>query len=72
MQSHNTSHKFWDQSPLPLLSMLSASVWDIFLAQASVLLLCQYTATLSRGEGPDLFLQSGPVQNSQKFFQEFS
>ena len=50
--------------------MLFASIWDSFLAQASVLLLCHYTVTLSRGEGPDLFLQSGPFQNFQKFFQE--
>ena len=42
----NSSHKFWDQSPLPPLSMLFASTWDSFLGQALVLLLCQYTATL--------------------------
>ena len=52
--------------------MLFASIWDSFLAQASVLLLCHYTVTLSRGEGPDLFLQSGPFQNFQKFFQELT
>ena len=33
-------------SPLP---MLFASIWNSFLEQTSVLLLCQYTATLSRG-----------------------
>ena len=42
------------------------------LAQASVLLLCQYAAILSRGKGPDSFLQSGPFQNSHKFFQELT
>ena len=55
---HNTWYKFWDQSPLPPLSMLFSSIWDSFLAQASLLLLFQYVATLSRGKGPDLFLQS--------------
>ena len=29
-------------------------------------------ATLSRGKEPDLFLQSGPLQNFQKFFQELT
>ena len=68
----NTSDKFWDQSPSPPVSRLFASIWGSFLAQASVLLLCQYTTKLSRGERPDLFLQSGPFQNFQKFFQELS
>ena len=45
-----------DINPPPPLSMLFASIWDSFLAQASVLLLFQYAATLSRGEGPGLFL----------------
>ena len=67
----NTSHKFWDQSPPPL-SMLFASIWDSFLAQASVMLYFQYAATLSRGEGPHLFLQSGWYQNFRKFFQELT
>ena len=31
--------------------MLFASIWDNFLAQASMLLLFQYAATLSRGRG---------------------
>ena len=52
--------------------MFFASIWDSFLAQASVLLLCQYTTTLSREQGPDLFLQRGPFQNFHKFFQELS
>ena len=52
--------------------MLFASIWDSFLAQASELLLFQYAATLSRGEGPDLFLQTGPFQNFHKFFQELT
>ena len=43
-----------------------------FLDTSLVSLLCQYTATLSRGEGPDLFLQSGPFQNFHKFFQELT
>ena len=62
----STSHKFWKQSLYPrplLLSMLFASVWESFLAQASLLLLFQYVATLSRRKGSDLFLQSGPSQN---------
>ena len=29
-------------------------------------------ASLSRGEGPELFLQSGPFQNFHKFFQELT
>ena len=44
-----TLHKFWDQSSLPLLSMLLASIWKSSLAQASMLLLCQYAATSRRG-----------------------
>ena len=56
---------------LPL-SMLFASIWDRFLAQASVLLLCQYAAIFGRGEGADIFLQSGQFQNSQKFFRELT
>ena len=43
-----------------------------FLAQASVLLLFRYAATLSKGEGPDLFLQSEPFQSFQNFFQELT
>ena len=49
-------------SPPPL-SMLFASIWESFLAQTLVLLLCQYAATVSRGKGPDLFLQSESFQN---------
>ena len=41
----NTSHKLWDRSLSPQLSMLVASIWDSFLAQGSVLLLCHYAAT---------------------------
>ena len=52
--------------------MLFASIWDSFLAQASVLPLYQYAVALSKGEGPDVFLQSGPFQNFQKFFQELN
>ena len=52
--------------------MLFASIWDSFLVEASVLVLCQYAATLTRGEGADLFLQSGPFQNFQKIFQELT
>ena len=55
-----------------LLAMLFTSIWGSFLAQASVLLLCRYIAALRRGEGLDLFLQSEPFQNFQKFFQEWT
>ena len=64
-KTYNNLHKFWDQSTSPPLSMLLASIWDSFLAQALVLLLCQYTVTLSRREGLNLFLQSGSFQNFQ-------
>ena len=37
--------------------MLFASIWDSFLAQASVSLLFQYAATLSGGEG-DWFISA--------------
>ena len=41
-----------DTNPPPSpLSMLFASIWDNFLAQASMLLLFQYAAILSRGTG---------------------
>ena len=33
------------------------------MAQASVLLLCQYTTTLSKGKEPGLLLQGGSLQN---------
>ena len=72
LDNHNTSNKFWDQSPFPPLSMLFGYIWDSFLAQASELLLFQYAATLSRGKGPDLFLQRGPFKNFHKFFQELT
>ena len=58
--------------PLPPLSMLFTSICDSLLTEASVLLLFQYAATLSRGEGSDLFLQSGPFENFHKFFQELT
>ena len=48
--------------------MFFANIWDSFLAQAAALLLSQYGTTLSKEQGPDLFLQSGPFQNFQKFF----
>ena len=60
------------QIPLPSLSILFASIWDCFLAQALVLLLCQYTATMSGVDRPNLFLQGGPFRNFQKFFQELN
>ena len=50
--------------------MLFASIWDSFLAQALVLLL--YTATLSIGKEPVLFLQGGLIENFQRFLQEMS
>ena len=68
MATLNTSHKF-EINPLPQLSMLFASIRGSLLAQASVSLLLQYAATLSRGERSDLFLQSGSFQNFHKFFQ---
>ena len=68
MPTLNTSHKF-EINPLPQLSMLFASIRGSLLAQASVLLLLQYAATLSRGERSDLFLQSGSFQNFNKFSQ---
>ena len=68
MATLNTSHKF-EINPLPQLSMLFASIRGSLLAQASVSLLLQYAATLSRGERSDLFLQSGSFQNFNKFFQ---
>ena len=58
--------------PLSPLPMLFASIWDSLLAQASVLVPCQYAATLSRWKGPDLFLKSGPFQNFHKYFQEWT
>ena len=66
----NTSLKILRPIPLPPFSVLFASIWDSFLAQTSVLLLCQYAATLSRGKDSDVFLGSGPFQNFHKFFQE--
>ena len=62
----------WHDRNIQSSSMLFESIWDSFLAQASVLLLCQYNAILSWGEEPDSFLQSGTFQKFQKFFQELS
>ena len=64
------SHIISETNFPPPLSMLFASIWYSFLAQASVLLSYQYTVTLSRRKWPDLFLESGPFQNFQKFFQD--
>ena len=52
--------------------MLFASILDNFLAQASELLLFQYAATLRMEKKPDLFLQSGAFQNSDKLFLELT
>ena len=54
------------------MSLLFASIWDSLLAQASVLQFFEYAATLSKKEGPDLFLQSEPSQNFYEFFQELT
>ena len=48
-------HTNSETNPPPPWSLLFASVWDSFLAQATVLLLYQYAATLSRGKGHDYF-----------------
>ena len=56
--------------PSPIISVVCKYLKQ-FLG-TGFLLLCQYTAILSRGEGPNLFLQGGPFQNFQKFFQELS
>ena len=57
--------------PLPPIINV-ANAWASFLVQALVFLLFQYVATLSIAEGPDLFRQSEPFQNFQKFFQELA
>ena len=59
-------------TPLPQLLMLFSSIWDSVVEQASVLLLFHYAETLNSSEGPDLFLQNGPFQNSHKCFQELT
>ena len=47
----NTTHIFWDQYPSLIINVV-ASIWDSFLVRALVLLLFQYTASLSgRGRG---------------------
>ena len=57
-RNHNTSQKFWDQSPTLSFPVLFLSTWDSFLAQALTLLLFQYAAAFSWGNGPDWFLQT--------------
>ena len=59
-----------ETNPPSPLSTLFASIWHSFLTQASVLLLCQYPASSSRVEGPELFLQSEQFQSFKNFFQE--
>ena len=44
--------------------MLFASIWDSFVVQASVLLLFQYAATLSKEEELDLFLDKWTIPDS--------
>ena len=56
----------------PPLSMLFASIWDSFSAQALVLRFLQYATKLSKGEGPYLFLESGPFENFRNFFQKLT
>ena len=51
----NTSHKFWDQSPSHPFSIFF--LLDSFLSQTLVLLLCQYTATLSSRSGMIFFVK---------------
>ena len=59
-----------EANPSPPLLMLFASIWDSFSAQALVLRFFQYATKLSKGEGPYLFLESGPFKNSPEFFSE--
>ena len=47
----NPENNHTSPPPLPLLSMAPTSIWDSFVAQASLFLHCQYAATLSRGRG---------------------
>ena len=54
-------------SPSPIINVVS-SICGSFLAQASVFLPCQYTATWSRGG--DLFLQSGSIPEFQEVFPD--
>ena len=56
--------------PLPVLSMLFASIRDSFLAQALVLLLFQNAARLSRGEGPNFFCNVDHSRISIKFSRD--
>ena len=55
-------------SPSPW-SMLFVSVWDSFLAQASVLLICQYVVTFSSGKGPDWFVKVDQSRISINFLE---
>ena len=59
-------------TPLHLLSMLFSSIWESFLAKASMMLLFQYGATLSRRKGSDLFRHSGPFLNFQIFLHKLT
>ena len=63
--THNTvPHINSETNPSPPPSInVACKYLRQFLTQASVLLLYQYATTLSRDEGADLFLQSGPFQN---------
>ena len=67
----NTSHKFWDQSPFPQLLMLFASIWDSFVVQASVLLLFQYAATLSKEEELDFLWNYLKIDFSRRLWMIF-
>ena len=61
-----------EANPSPPLSMLFASIWDSFTAQALVLRFFKYATELSKGEGPYLFLESGPFENFRNFFQKLT
>ena len=62
----------WILRPTPLLqlSMLFASIWDSLLAQASMLLLFEYAATLSRKRSLIYFCKVDNFRISKEFFKE--
>ena len=67
----------WDKATIPHinsktnlshpLSMFAASIWDSWLAQASVLLLFQYAAALSNGGGLIFFCKNDHSRISRFF-----
>ena len=67
----NTSHKFWVQSPSPLINVVCKYLRQ-FLGTSFGVATLPICCKIEQGEWRDLFLQSRPFQSFHKFFQELT